>query len=323
MRFSLTSKISVVWMFVTICCCSVAASNAKTRATSALASNFETVFYSDAGLFSGSGAYKNLPKQSSDSLRVPFASLLAAVESLPRNSSREMLSDAGSVLVGARDFRAPAGLGGVRSQFCYVIILRPGTTFELEKYLAGLSKTVAGGVQVWNWSAELGEFGENDRRPSSLYVAQVGELYILISNNMEGLRTTYSQLRSPQEGLSKPVSSGWEFVGEREYWGYRRYRHEKITDKEASGITDITSSAQVLLFSVDFQKDFGVLRLLASDSTAAEKLNAATANSKGALPVLRKTTHGAWEAKVGLLGDQKSADQMFELMSLFGFGIYL
>jgi hypothetical protein len=118
----------------------VANSN-QPQAASALFSEFETVFYAKADLLSSSGGYKGLSEQSANSLRVPFADLLGALDSLGKPISDEMLHDADAVLVGAKDFRPPAGLGAVRSQLCYVLVLRSGN-FDLGKVARSYCKTL-------------------------------------------------------------------------------------------------------------------------------------------------------------------------------------
>ena len=80
----------------------------------------------------------------------------------------------------------------------------------------------------------------------------------------------------------------------------------------------MTPTAKSLLFFADSEKKLGVIRLLASDDSTAQKIN-----SRAMLPPLTPIGSGAWESKILLLGDEKSSEQMFVTMGLFGFGLYL
>src|SRR5215469_12227063 len=80
------------------------------RASAALFGHFETVFSAKADLLlSRTDSYDGLSQQDANSLRVPFAYLLAALNSLGENTSSEILEHASRVMVGVKDFKAPKG----------------------------------------------------------------------------------------------------------------------------------------------------------------------------------------------------------------------
>ena len=83
-------------------------------------------------------------------------------------------------------------------------------------------------------------------------------------------------------------------------------------------MTDVTPGAQALIFFFDSEKKSGVLRLLATDDSTAEKMNAAAK-----LPALRPVSSGVWESIIPLSGNGATSEQMIATMWLFGFGLYL
>lgn len=291
------------------------------RAASALFGEFETVFHSKADLASGSGPYKQLLKQDADTLRVPFADLLGGLDSLGKPASAEILRSGEAVLVGAKDFRPPTGLGSVQSQFCYIIVLGTQGAPDLRKYFSGFPAGSASGNPVWQWSAPP---QEGHPTPYAFYVAQISGSYVLVSNNLDELQTVASRLISSEK--STPTLTDvrdWKLISQHDYWGYRRYRHSGVVNKDAAGVSDVTPSAEALIFFADPIQKTGVLRLLDADGGSRGKLNAAMSKAKAPLPPLRPSGEGAWEAMIPFAGDQETGERMFDVMGLFGFAVYL
>src|SRR4030095_6208315 len=79
-------------------------------------------------------------------------------------------------------------LGAVRSQRCYVLVLGKGNAFDIRTHVSGVSVAVAAGAPVWNWTADLQEFGEGDPKASLLYTSQIGSAYLLLSNDLGALQ---------------------------------------------------------------------------------------------------------------------------------------
>jgi hypothetical protein len=298
-------------------------SASQSSAASALFQQFETVFYSKADLLLGSGSYGDLSKTDANALRVPFAYLLGALDSLGKGTSADVLANTEAVLVGAKDFRPPAGLGGVHSQSCYVLSLRRNSEFDFRKYLQQSAPASAAGKLVWNWSAKLGEFGEKDPRPSSLYATQVAKQYALVCNDSAELGALTERLSSPDRDSQEPSRSGirdWASVSQHDVWGYRRYRHTGIANRDAAGMTNVTPGAEALIFFLFPPKKAAVLELVNSptDQRTASNMNAAAR-----LPPLRSTSSGVWETTIQLSGNQETSERMVAMMWLFGFGLYL
>jgi len=303
---------------------SVAQTVQESRAASALFGGFETVFYSKSELLSSPHAFKQLSKLEASNLRFPFAYLEGALDSLESPASGAVLANSESILLGAKDFLPPAGLGPVRSQRCYVVVLKNRSAFDLSKYFQTTSVASAAGMPVWTWTAKLGEFGENDQRLSSLHAMQIGQSYVLVANDRKELQLLAGHLASKdRDSHILGEIREWESVSRHEVWGYRRYRHAKIVDPMAAGMADVTSSAEALIFLLNSDKKAGVLRLLASDDSTAEKMNAQMAKAKIEWTPLKPSGRGAWETTIPFSGDEQSADRTFIVVGLFGFPVYL
>jgi hypothetical protein len=293
----------------------------QVQAASALFEQFETVFQATADLFARNNGYKSLSRRDANTLLVPFAYLLGALDSLGDNAATGLLAGAEAILVGAKDFRPPAGLGGVRSQFCYIVVLKDPNTFELRNCFPQPPTVFNPRLEVWCWQVKLGEFGEDDPRPSSLYAAQVAKSYTLFSNDREEIQTVAELLALPNynSGNLSGIRE-WPSVSQHGIWGYRRYRHTGVADRTAAGMRGVTPGAQALIFFPDLERKVGVLRLLNSpeDERTAENFN-----SSAKLPPFKPSGSGAWETIIPFSSDEKTLERMAVTMGLFGFGLYL
>jgi hypothetical protein len=293
--------------------------SAKLRATSALFGQFETIFCTDAGALAAH--YNQLPAHARSFLRIPFASLTNGLRLLGRHALREILTAGDHVLVGAKDFRAPAGLGGVKSRFCYVIVLRKRGGLNLPAAVGRQPVARWSGEPAWAWQAPP---QEGSSQPFTFYMTEVARTYVIVSNNSDDLRSMSGRLSSRNGGSPTMAKiPEWQEVSRQDYWGYRRYQQTTTADKDAAGMSDVTSAAKDLIFLADFKRKRGLLRLLATDASTADKINAAPTDPAIALPPLKPTTRGVWEAVIPFAGNEQAAGRMFIVMSLFGFGIYL
>ena len=151
----------------------------QVAAASALFDQFETVFYTRADMLAVSGGYKLLHEQAADALRVPFASLLMGLDALGKSTSTEILGSADAVLVGAKDFVPPDGLGSVQSKFCYIVVLG-GRPPNLSKIFPASSMGNASGNPIWQWTAPP---QEGHPKPYTFYIAELSRSFILIAND--------------------------------------------------------------------------------------------------------------------------------------------
>ncbi|HEX4310138.1 MAG TPA: hypothetical protein VHZ25_08920 [Acidobacteriaceae bacterium] len=294
------------------------ANTGQPQAASVLLEQFETVFYARADLLEGSGAYRQLSAQISNTLRVPFANLLQGLDPLGKQVSAEMLGNADAALVGAKDFRSPSGpppnLGGVQSSSCYIIVLKKRNSFDLGRVASKSSVISSAGGSVWKWSAPP---SEGHPQPYTFYAAQVAGAYVLISNNADDLGGISGKLSIMSAAPNLDGIPDWATLSQHEVWGYRRYRHTE-ENKTAAGTSEVTPEAQALSFFADPKQKTGVLRLFSSTASTSDKMNAT-----GTIPPFKAVGSGVWQTTIPLTEDQKTSEQMFVVMSWFGFGVYV
>jgi hypothetical protein len=205
------------------------------RVVPVLVQQYETVFYADTHLLLDSSIRVPLTKRDRNLLRLPFSNLTDGLDSLSKSVSTEIFHLSDSVLVGAKQFRPPAGLGPVNSKRCYVVVLKSNNTFELGKYFDMPPSASAMGAPVWSWSAKIGEFGELDSRPSSFFATQLDHSYLLVSNDVKDLQEVAERLRSlDKESKVTQKFCDWTSINQYPFWGYRQYKH---SDKTSDGIS--------------------------------------------------------------------------------------
>ena len=329
MRRVLITRVTLIILAVMVSGCgrSPANTNRESRAASVLFQGFETVFCSKSRLLSGSETIDHLSKLETGNLRFPFWYLEGALDNFGKQFSTSILAGSEAVLVGAKDFQAPRGprgLGPVRSQRCYVVVLGKHGAPDLRKTFNYDPVAFVAGAPVWNWGASLGEFGDGDPRASSLYGAAIANSYFLVCNDLPDLQSVAGKLASTTDDSARVLGEirGWQPVSQHELWGYRRYRHTGVADRMAAGMADVTPSAEALIFFLDSNRK-GVLRLLASDSGTPDKINAAMTNARVSWPPLKPSGPGAWESTISFSGDEQSADRTFIVVGLLGFPVYL
>jgi hypothetical protein len=283
----------------------------ESRAAEALFEQFETVFQAKTSLLASS--------HTRDFVRVPFVILRGGLEALDSHESKQVLDNSSAVLVGTKNYLPPKGLGTVRSIFCYVVVFGEPIELGLERHFRQ-SVASAAGMPVWNWSAKISEFGENDPRPSSLYASQLGQSYLLVSNDLQELRNLAGRLIDSSSGDVTRVLAGipeWRDLSQRTFWGYRRYRHTNVPSVDAAGMRNVTLAAEALWFYADWEHHAGVLGLRASqaDDGTADQINATKT-----IPPFKRLAPGVWQTVVPLTFENRDPDPMFGVAWLFGFG---
>lgn len=318
-RMKWASRIAVTLLAFLSSGCTRHVANAadQQRASSAMFDQFETVFYAKSDFLSGSGGYKGLSQQDANILRGPFADLLQGLDVLGKPASDEILRNTDAVLVGAKDFRPPAGptgLGDVQSRFCYAVVLAGRSTFDFGKITSKSAAVSSAETSTLKWAAQR---TEGHPEPHPFYAMQVAQSYVLISNNLDDLHAMAAKL-----SVSNAVSglSGireWESISQHEVWGYRLYQHNE-ENKAAAGTSEVMPDAQALVFFLDLKQKVGVVRLFSPTAGTAEKLDGTRM-----LPPFKAAGTGTWETTIPLSGDAASGERMVGVMGLFGFGVYV
>jgi hypothetical protein len=84
----------------------------------------------------------------------------------------------------------------------------------------------------------------------------------------------------------------------------------------------VTPTADALMFFMNRDRKTGILRLLASDGSTADRLNKTMAASN-TWTLLKPSGPGIWEAAIPFSGDEASSERMFIIVGLLGFAVYL
>jgi hypothetical protein len=282
----------------------------EARGRSALGGRFETVFRSKADLLAAHGGFGKVRGDAVGSLQLPFANLIASVKP-------GILRAALSVMVGAKDFRSPVGLGAVGSTWCYLVVPRSRDDV-LARYIDGRKVDSSAGRVIWSWSRRLGEYGEGDPRASVLYAVESPGKYLLVSNDESELLALDAALGRPAaSGGSDPLTQ-WQMAVGQDYWGYRRYRNVGVADRSAAGLLDVAPTAETLGFVARTGTGHGIVRFSSTspDDRTIERM-------APRILTFRRTDRLSWEADVSLSGDARSVEQLFAVIGLLGFGIYL
>jgi hypothetical protein len=232
----------------------------------------------------------------------------------------DLLESAQTVLVGAKDYHLPLGFGSLQSTRCYVVVLRRDSRFRLSKYVKKAAYgEAAEGAPLWNWYANLQEFGEKDPRPSILFATQLADSYVVVCNKLEEMGLSVQLAATSDDERVLGGIAEWNKVKEHEFWGYRKYRHE-VTPEAISrfiGTDGVTPAAQALIVYLDLRRQTGTLRLL---SSTPDDWTAKNINSRNWLPKLEPAGDCAWDS-VFPLGTEQFGDTANSLLWLFGWGV--
>jgi hypothetical protein len=312
-------RINILLLLLSSTCFGVASADEPTIAP-VLEAQFETVLYSRSDLLSKSHEADGITNQKPANLLLPFVFLQVALNSTRTTAFSDLMGSSEGVFVGARDFRAPEGIGPVYSVRCYVVVLRHTNRFEFGKYM-GVSSASATDKGEWRWSAKLGEFGERAPKLSSLYGIQVGRRYVLVSNDPASVRIVAQQLASTKKDTVTPAESAdCDIVAKHAIWGCRRYREPKTEDRMAAGMQNIPKDAKTIAFFVDSEEELVTVRLF-GDLSPGEDTDSQLDLGSGLSHL--KRAGNAWELTFPLSGDQKAFDRTFIVAGLFGFAVYL
>jgi len=285
------------------------------HAAAVLFENFETVFHTTPAMLSDS-----LDDSGGWYVWEPFGYLRVALEAVEKQLPAKVLAESEAILVGSKHFLPPTGLGSIRSTRCYIIVLRKESALDFSRYFNKPPVASAVGTPIWNWSADLGEFGDGDPRSSSLYATPITQSYILVSNNLEELQNVSRRLTSVNNDAR--VLAGiheWNDLRQHEFWGYRRYKHGKPRPIDRLVGTDqITPQAEAVILYVGMRKQTGVLRLFSSspDDATAENINAT-----GRITPLRPVGPKVWETVFPLAEIGSFPDSAYWVLWLFGWGV--
>ncbi len=291
----------------------------ESKAVAVLTTRFETVVFSSGRLASETvqpGAFGAV-----DSVRFAAYEGRLLLDELRPDAGRSLAELSESLLVGAKDFRAPSGpppnLGAVRSTKCFVFTLRPGARYDLDARLVSAAQ-VPGMPGIRTWKARQ---HEGEPEPVSWFAAQAGTAYVVLANDLDELRATVRILGGSESGGS-PKLLDEPLLTDQSAWGHRRYRIAQTTSPTAAGTADLSPSAIALVVVPDVKSNRVRVRLHGTpgDTALVAKLNSSSSH----LPAFRETESGVWES-VAVLGASRDKDgeTLLSVLYLLGFGVYL
>lgn len=319
-------KISVLMLALSLMSASpaFAANDNDRRAAAALFDRYETIFYTNTDLSTPLTIFKGLSRQAASSLLIPFGQL-AGLDLLNKRASSEILGNADSVLMGARDFISPTGAGsaGHPGLFCFIVVFGKQPTPDFGKYFTQTPSSPAAGAHVWKWVADI-----YDIPPAlTFYATQVGSSYLVLSNDDKDLQKVAAELASSNDP-SKTLSTvrHWSFVSQHEYWGYRFIHRKGLDGKDLAGFDKDMPGVEAIAVFVDVKQKAGVMRLLGSEGTkrAVPKLNKSIADETRSAMSFQPESVGVWDAPFSLSGGgQDSMAIIWEIMKFFGYPIII
>ena len=222
-----------------------AETNPEMRAAALLFSQFETVAYTSMEIPSGFDA----PNTDAAILRYPFMELLAGLTTLEPKAVNGVEASYGPILVGAKDFLKPEGLGPVSSRECYLGLLKGGQQPDLAADFRKAKSESIEGRQVWTW--EMPPY-EGHPQPTEFYFTQVAGSYFVMANNRQDFQTVVHELTSPGSlKTAQAAIRGWTTFSAHKYWAYLALRRSGVADRAASGLTNLPPSVVALAFFTD------------------------------------------------------------------------
>jgi hypothetical protein len=293
----------------------------RARAASVLFPQFDTVEYATTDVLSRfTSPGPNAPNNGADqtlplSLRLPFVQLIGGLSFLGKDTLTALQTNYSGVLVGAKGFTLPEGLGMVHSQDCYIGLLRPGGKSIVEAYLNQSGSQTIDGQKVWTWTAPP---YEGYPQTTTFYITEIGPSYFVMGNDLAAFRATVHQLAQGTEDDSK--ISDPDALSEKTYWAYRSIRWNKVTGTIDPAGPAAQTATVVMKFTVDFGTMMGQVEADSSD----EALQTDPKHLPGSEVFhYERKAPGIWQAAVPIAKDPDATTALFTVAALFGFGVSL
>jgi hypothetical protein len=282
----------------------LAAEPEETHAAAALFPEFETVFHLNGPLVRDLNSHSR--SRIAGALLTPGGELLAGLDAAGKRLRAAILSDSEAVLLGAKDFKPPSSLGSSSYRFCYIVIMATKSQLNVASLFHGLLTDSVTDEPLWRWSAKL---FEESAPPTPVYATRVGQVFFLVANDIDKLRSVRERLRSlnddPRTLNSIP---DWEWVAEHQVWGYRRYSGDKAAEMPK------------VLFAVEPGGRECTVKLVGGQQPTKALLRL---NRSGLFPTPVPAQAGVLELRLPLQENDQTLGKLFEIMWVLGFEIYL
>jgi hypothetical protein len=284
------------------------------NATALLFSRFETVVYTSTEIPSGFDA----PNSDEAILRYPFVELLAGLKTLDPNTVTDIERGYSPILVGAKDFVRPEGLGPVSSHDCYVGLLKGGQQPNLEADFRKARSELIEGKQAWAW--EIPPY-EGHPYPTTFYFTQVAGSYFVMANNQQDFREVLNELTPTESSKTVPVSiPGWNTFSAYKYWAYRSIRRSGVADSQAAALTNLPGTVGALAFFADIGARQSYFQVYSSGETMKTVPKDLPVS---ALVHFQPREPGVWQAAIPLLMKKTANNALFQVFFYLGFGVAL
>jgi hypothetical protein len=313
---------SAAFVFISLVACSAITVHSETaperRAASALFNNFETVVYTRTDFISRTGGKNYDYVDSLTGLRLPFLELVGGLKVLGLDTASEVLAKYSAVLVGAKDFAPPEGLGMVSSHKCYIGILDSGDQPSIEAVFRKAAVEFIEGKPVWTWPAPP---YEGHPKPTTFYAAQIAHNYFLMTNDRQDFQAVASILILAGSSSADSVEvRGWETFKAHKYWAYRLVNRDGVVNSNASTTGSLNADVIALTFFADVDQREGSLQVFSSDS---DMKTTPRVLPEGAPNKLQPQGAGIWQASLPLSKNEVDSNVMFQLFYSLGFGVAL
>ncbi len=316
-------------LFVTIiaqcflqCSCHSQEKDNQVFITNLLVRQYESVIFAKGAILYSPSTFPKLPKEIFSKLQIPFADLLGAMGQ-DDVVSKSLLSERNIefVVVGAGNFHPPKGLGSVLADTCYVIKLSRAHSVDIQRHPPGVPVTGENGSSVWRLARPTQSVAPQ------FYISQPSAKYIVVANDLVQLRIVNDRItsslllgRQEERDLLESIPNKEE-MRQSPLWGYRSYHHtSSAASKQASGALDVDPSGVALVFFMNPQANSASIEYISlndSDDTVSKF------HASGTLPEFKHLRKGLWVTEVSLVSGRNIDEQMFTIISMFGFGIYL
>jgi hypothetical protein len=295
-----------------------AETTAETRVVSALLAQFETVGYTTSGILPGSSNTLAPHVDSEDYLKVPFLEFIDGLNAMGPTKSDDFKKSYGALIVGAKNFAPPNGIGTVHSDKCYIGVPSGGAQSDMEASFSQAQRETIGGRQAWLWTIPASEENPEQR---TFYAAQLPGWYLLMCNNRPDFEKVAKSLSAKDAPITSQINAlGWKTFSAYNYWVYRSVRRIGGDNPSVSGLAQLTPDVTSLAFFADIDRRQGFIRVFGSETQ--------TKTAPKILPESRRQlfisdTSGVWRAEIPLARDEESFDSVFYVFNTFGFGAVL
>lgn len=292
----------------------------KGRAAAFLNSQYETVAYMDVRLLTQFHDDPNPPSADANrnhdlplALRLPFVKFVGAIRSLAPEAESVIEGQYEHLLGGAKAFAPPTELGMYDYEGCYIAISYRSVNSKVSALFNHREKSAQHGVDFWHWSLPP---VEGHPMPFAFYATTVGERYLIVATTVDAMLDAAIVMQSGS--ISSGILGVSEDVLTHEYWIYRPVWHMPAQIPTTKGKAGATVTA-ALSFVADTKLLRGTfdIRVIGNAEVSAAQLPYASGFTYS------RAGPSTWKAQLAIGDGPGVVEKLYEVLSLFGFGVVL